>query len=58
MTVLGGGRIRHDPQARAIDVYGYSAAFGPAPHELAAALLARWYPLYDKDNITVSYEGY
>ncbi|PNW74028.1 hypothetical protein CHLRE_13g582476v5 [Chlamydomonas reinhardtii] len=58
VTVLGGGRIRHDPQARAIDVYGYSAAFGPAPHELAAALLARWYPLYDKDNITVSYEGY
>lgn len=56
--MLGGGRIRHDPQARAIDVYGYSAAFGPAPHELAAALLARWYPLYDKDNITVSYEGY
>ncbi|KAG2452315.1 hypothetical protein HYH02_003339 [Chlamydomonas schloesseri] len=58
VTVLGGGRIRHDPATRSIDVYGYSAAFGPAPHELAAALLARWHPLYDRTNITVSYDGY
>ncbi|KAG2443562.1 hypothetical protein HXX76_001914 [Chlamydomonas incerta] len=58
VTVLGGGRIRHDPAARIIDVYGYSAAFGPAPHELAAAILARWYPLYAKEAITVSYDGY
>lgn len=58
VTPLGGGRIRHDPERRTIEVYGYSAAFGPAPHEVSAAMLHRWYPLYDKESITVSYEGY
>ncbi|GLC73499.1 hypothetical protein PLESTF_001384300 [Pleodorina starrii] len=58
VTPLGGGRIRHDPEARAVQVYGYSAAFGPAPHEVAAALIHRWFPLYDRQSITVSYDGY
>lgn len=53
--VLGGGRIAHDAAARKLEVYGYSAAFGPAPHEVAAALLRRWHPLH---SVGVSYEGY
>ncbi|KXZ47337.1 hypothetical protein GPECTOR_36g61 [Gonium pectorale] len=62
VTPLGGGRMRHEPEAGPggvrLEVYGYSAAFGPAPHELVAALVHRWYPLYDRQSITVSYEGY
>jgi hypothetical protein len=56
--VLGGGRVEHDPAARRIRVYGYSAAFGPAPHEVAAALLRRWYPTYGAGGVTTSYDGY
>ena len=56
--VLGGGRIEHHAEAGVISVYGYSAAFGPAPHEVTAALLRRWYPFYQPDAITISYEGY
>ena len=56
--VLGGGRIEHRPEQRAISVYGYSAAFGPAPHEVAAVLLRRWFPLYGAAGVSVSYEGY
>ncbi|KAG7668648.1 hypothetical protein Ndes2526B_g03728 [Nannochloris sp. 'desiccata'] len=36
-------------------VYGYSAAFGPAPHEITAAVLKKWDPFMD---VSVSYEGY
>ncbi|MEW5318011.1 MAG: hypothetical protein WDW38_009265 [Sanguina aurantia] len=53
---LGGGRITHDAAARKARVYGYSAAFGAAPHELSQAILRRHLPLYD--DVTVSYEGY
>jgi hypothetical protein len=55
---LGGGRIEHYPQQGVVSIYGYSAAFGPAPHEISAALVRKWYPLYDPAAITVSYEGY
>ncbi|KAL3162641.1 14 kDa phosphohistidine phosphatase, variant 2 [Trebouxia sp. C0009 RCD-2024] len=55
---LGGGRIRHDDGAKAITVYGYSSAYGQAPHDLSAALIRQWYPMYTSDNITASYEGY
>lgn len=55
---LGGGRIRHDDGAKAITVYGYSSAYGQAPHDLSAALIRQWYPMYTPDNITASYEGY
>ncbi len=48
---------RSPPQA-VISIYGYSGAFGPAPHEVAAALLRKWLPLYDPSCITTSYEGY
>jgi phosphohistidine phosphatase len=56
--VLGGGRIEHDAGRRVISVYGYSAAFGPAPHEVAAALLRRWHPFYGPEAVSVSYDGY
>jgi phosphohistidine phosphatase len=56
--VLGGGRIEHNPEQRKVAVYGYSAAFGPAPHEVSAALLRRWLPLYGAEGVTVSYDGY
>jgi Janus/Ocnus family (Ocnus) len=55
VSVLGGGRISHDPAAATVHVFGYSSAFGPAPHEVAAALLRRWMPLH---TVTTSYEGY
>ena len=55
VDVLGGGRISHDPAAPAVHVFGYSSAFGPAPHEVAAGLLRRWLPLH---TVTTSYEGY
>ncbi|WIA32279.1 hypothetical protein OEZ86_003125 [Tetradesmus obliquus] len=58
LDVLGGGRIEHHADQKVISVYGYSAAFGPAVHEVTAALLQRWYPFYDASSITWSYEGY
>jgi hypothetical protein len=51
----GGGRIEHYSQQRALSVFGFSSAFGQAPHHVTAALLRRWLPLHD---ITASYEGY
>lgn len=58
MTVLGGGRIEHHPDQGVVSIYGYSAAFGPACHEVAAQLVRKWYPMYDPDCVTISYEGY
>lgn len=55
---LGGGRIRHDDGSKAINIYGYSSAYGQAPHDLSAAIVRQWYPMYAPDKITVSYEGY
>ncbi|KAG1662836.1 hypothetical protein FOA52_010627 [Chlamydomonas sp. UWO 241] len=57
---LGGGRIAHEPGpegglAGAVHIYGHSAAFGPAPHEVAAALVRRWYPFA---AVSISYDGY
>ena len=58
VEVLGGGRIEHHPDQGVVSVYGYSAAFGAAPHEVTAALIRRWHPFYDPACVTVSYEGY
>jgi hypothetical protein len=55
VEVLGGGRMEVEVEARRVRVYGYSAAFGPAPHEVTAALLRRWLPLAE---IEWAYEGY
>jgi phosphohistidine phosphatase len=55
VDVLGGGRIEHYPDQGVVSVYGYSAAFGPAVHEVAAGLLKKAYPFH---TISWSYEGY
>ena len=55
LDVLGGGRIVVDEERRRINVFGYSAAFGAAVHEISRAVLLEQYPLYDID---VSYDGY
>ena len=56
--VLGGGRIEHYPEQGCCSVYGYSVAFGPAAHEVAAAIIRRAFPRYDPRMVMVSYEGY
>lgn len=52
---LGGGRMEHSPEGKWVKVFGYSAAFGQAPHEMTAVLLRKWLPWYD---VEVSYDGY
>jgi len=58
VDVLGGGRMHHEPQRRTLSIYGYSSAFGAAPHEVTAALVRRWRPFYSPSDVRVSYEGY
>lgn len=53
---VGGGRITHQADERKCRVYGYSAAFGAAPHEVSQAIIRRALPLYN--DVTVSYDGY
>jgi ADP-ribose pyrophosphatase YjhB (NUDIX family) len=55
VEALGGGRMEYRPQEAALAIYGYSMAFGPAPHEVAAALVADRHPLL---AISTSYDGY
>lgn len=55
LETLGGGRIEHYPQQRVASVFGFSSAFGQAPHDVAAALLRRWLPFH---YITANYNGY
>lgn len=51
----GGGRIEHYPEQRVLSVFGFSSAFGQAPHDVTAALLRRWLPFTE---VTCSYDGY
>ncbi|XP_060526185.1 14 kDa phosphohistidine phosphatase-like [Cylas formicarius] len=53
--VLGGGRIKHDPQAKTINVYGYSQGYGKADHKQTVDILKSQYPDY---SITWADEGY
>lgn len=55
VQVLGGGRMEHHSDQRALSIYGYSSAFGQAPHDVTAAITRKWLPLHD---IHVSYDGY
>lgn len=55
VKVLGGGRITVDVDAQSIAIFGYSSAFGAAPHEISKALVQRWRPFAE---VTSSYEGY
>ncbi|XP_036385393.1 14 kDa phosphohistidine phosphatase [Megalops cyprinoides] len=52
---LGGGRIKHDSQAKKIHVYGYSMGFGRANHSVATEKLKARYPDYE---VTWADEGY
>ena len=52
---LGGGRMEVDVAMETVAIFGYSSAFGAAPHEVAAALVRRWRPFA---AVTTSYEGY
>lgn len=58
VDVCGGGRMEHHAEQQVVQVYGYSSAFGAAPHEVTAALLSRALPLYPSASIVTSYEGY
>lgn len=58
IEALGGGRIEHYRDQGVVNIFGYSSAFGPAPHEVSAALVRKWHPFYDPECITVSYSGY
>lgn len=55
LDVLGGGRIQIDASEMSISVYGFSAAFGQAPHEISGGILRSKLPFY---SIHVSYDGY
>lgn len=55
-SCVGGGRILHTPDKKAIFVYGYSQGFGQADHSLATKLLKAHYP--DYTDISWSNEGY
>lgn len=55
LDVLGGGRIHLDACGKSISVYGFSAAFGQAPHEISGAILRARLPFH---SISVSFEGY
>ncbi|XP_051153345.1 14 kDa phosphohistidine phosphatase-like isoform X2 [Leptopilina boulardi] len=52
---VGGGRIKHDADENAINVYGYSQGFGKADHEVSVDLIKKKYPSYE---VTWSNEGY
>ncbi|KAF6715715.1 14 kDa phosphohistidine phosphatase [Oryzias melastigma] len=52
---LGGGRIKHDPEAKKIHVYGYSQGFGRANHGVATEKLKARFPGYE---VTWANEGY
>eukprot|EP00890_Picochlorum_soloecismus_P000828 jgi/Picsp_1/1746/NSC_05218-R1_nad+ diphosphatase len=55
LEVLGGGRIKVEASDRSIHVYGYSAAFGQAPHDITGAILRANLPFH---SVNVSYDGY
>ena len=59
VDVIGGGRILHEPGCQpCVTVFGFSSAFGAALHEVSAVLVRRAFPMYDEQDVTVSYEGY
>jgi NADH pyrophosphatase NudC (nudix superfamily) len=61
VEVLGGGRMQvfskclEKENDLSIKIYGYSAAFGQAPHSVTAEILRRVDPFLE---VEVSYEGY
>lgn len=55
-SCVGGGRIRHDPEAKSIFIYGYSQGFGQADHTISHNLVKQKYT--DYTDIQWSNEGY
>ncbi len=47
--------MEHYASQGVVSIYGFSSAFGQAPHDVTAALLRRWLPRHD---ISVAYNGY
>eukprot|EP00040_Diaphanoeca_grandis_P022247 m.119147 g.119147 ORF g.119147 m.119147 type:complete len:151 (-) comp28720_c1_seq5:2388-2840(-) len=57
-TVLGGGRIKHDPVGKVITIFGHSYGFpwqGQCQHDISAKLCESTHPGY---TVTWSEEGY
>ncbi|KAG7279270.1 hypothetical protein CRUP_033206 [Coryphaenoides rupestris] len=52
---VGGGRIKHNPAAKKIHIYGYSMGFGRANHSVSMEKLKIRYPEYE---VTWDNEGY
>ncbi|XP_059214234.1 14 kDa phosphohistidine phosphatase [Centropristis striata] len=52
---VGGGRIKHDAEAKKLHVYGYSIGFGRANHAVTTEKLKEQYPDYE---VTWDNEGY
>ncbi|XP_022235032.1 14 kDa phosphohistidine phosphatase-like [Limulus polyphemus] len=52
---VGGGRIIHDPEAKRLEVFGYSQGYGKADHAVTCEILKKKYPAY---HITWSDCGY
>lgn len=50
--VLGGGKIKHDPEAKNIQVYGESQGYGKADHELTVCILKDIFKDY-----TITWDG-
>ncbi|MEQ2230624.1 hypothetical protein ILYODFUR_031355, partial [Ilyodon furcidens] len=46
---IGGGRIKHDPDAKKIHVYGYSIGYGRANHAVTTEKLKEHYPDYEPE---------
>lgn len=43
---LGGGRIKHSPVDKTIEIYGYSVGFGAANHQITCELIKKKYTDY------------
>lgn len=43
---VGGGRIIHTPDAKTLEIYGFSQGYGKADHTLTQKLLSEAYPDY------------
>jgi len=53
---VGGGRILHKPEVKAILIFGYSQGFGQADHTITHKLVKQKYP--DYNDIQWTNDGY
>ena len=57
ISILGGGRIRFDPAAKSVHIYGFSYGFGKADHALSQRTVEDD-PRYEGYTVTWSNDGY